>query len=220
MKKEEPYREQAERLKQRIEKINEKSDDYEGLPPRGELHRKKQAKTNLKLKYPAIRLLVVVFILLPVISFCIISYLHGKKLGVPEKVSENPHSEYETITIEKNANEGTGNSSNPKGNGSEESNEVDVTQPSQTITSPVPPAATKIAGKDSDKNSSPAQSGQVGSAAAKKMIYYTVQSQDTLFKIAIKFYNSDAGVGIIQKANDLQDQQVKEGQVLKIPFNN
>jgi len=96
---EEPYREQAERLKQRIEKINDQTSDVTALPPREELHRKKKKRTKWKIKYPVIRLLVLFFILLPIIVFSVISYLDGKKPNGAVKTSGDTIG-YETIRLD------------------------------------------------------------------------------------------------------------------------
>ena len=101
MNKEEPYRHQAERLKQRIEKINEETvETREQLPPREQIHREKRKKTKWKLKYPIIRILVLFFILLPIAIFSAYSYLEGGKNKGPEKVSGDS-SGYEVINFEK-----------------------------------------------------------------------------------------------------------------------
>ncbi|PLS02096.1 hypothetical protein [Neobacillus cucumis] len=103
MNREEPYRDQAERLKQRIQKINEKAaGNSEKLPPREQVHRQKKKKTKLKVKYPVIRLLVLCFILLPIIIFSVISYRdHGGKINGTQKTSGNSVG-YETINLKKN----------------------------------------------------------------------------------------------------------------------
>lgn len=47
MNKEEPFRSQAERLKRRIEKINEETTEVrDQLPPREQIHREKERKRN------------------------------------------------------------------------------------------------------------------------------------------------------------------------------
>ncbi len=51
-----------------------------------------------------------------------------------------------------------------------------------------------------------------------KIIYHTVQPQETLYRIAMNYYHSKAGVEIIQKANHLNGVQISTGQVLKIPL--
>jgi cytoskeletal protein RodZ len=100
MSKEEPYRNQAEKLKQRIEKYKEPEDEEKStLPPRSELHRHKKKKTKLKVKFPLLRLLVLFFILLPITIFSIYTYLGNKHIGT-EKTSV-PSKGYETINIEK-----------------------------------------------------------------------------------------------------------------------
>ena len=106
MNKEEPYRDQAERLKQRIEKINEKKPEgvREQLPPREQIHREKRQKTKWKVKYPVIRILVLSFILLPIIIFSVYSYLEGEKNSGPLKTGGNS-SNYETINFEKSSPE-------------------------------------------------------------------------------------------------------------------
>lgn len=99
MNKERPYRDQAERLRQKIEKMNEPIVKDSNLPPRSELHRNKKKRTKWKLKYPLIRLLVLFFILLPIIFFSIYTYMGGNYFEV-KKVSVSPNNGYETIDLD------------------------------------------------------------------------------------------------------------------------
>lgn len=99
MNNEEPYRDQAERLRQKIEKINEPIVEASNLPPRSEMHRNKKKKTKFKLKYPLIRLLVLFFILLPITIFSIYSYMEGKYLNA-KNASVTSNKEYDTINVE------------------------------------------------------------------------------------------------------------------------
>jgi cytoskeletal protein RodZ len=99
MGKEEPYRDQADKLKQRIEKYREPDDPESSLPPRSELHRHKKKKTKLKLKFPLLRLLVLFFILLPITIFSIYTYLGNKHIGTLK--TSVPAKGYETINVEK-----------------------------------------------------------------------------------------------------------------------
>lgn len=103
MNKEEPYRNQAERLKRKIEKTTEPIAKDSHLPPRSEVHRNKKKKTKKKLKYPLIRLLVLFFILLPII-FSIYSYMGGKFIGVI-KTSITPNKGYETVNFDNSKND-------------------------------------------------------------------------------------------------------------------
>ncbi len=104
MNKEAPYRERAERLKQPIQKVNETMEVDDFLPPRRQLHQRKKKKIKWKPKYPVIRLLVFVFVLLPVIIFSVISYLEGRNV---QPAGKKPGSSvgYETIHLEKSNEE-------------------------------------------------------------------------------------------------------------------
>ncbi|EKN69636.1 peptidoglycan-binding LysM [Neobacillus bataviensis LMG 21833] len=238
MNKEEPYRDQAERLKQRIQKINDKVDDGNSnkLPPREQVHRQKKKKTKWKLKYPLIRLLVLCFILLPIIIFSVISYRDsGKKVNGTEKTSGSSVG-YETINLDKSnaedeiiseKSEETEPNQDTDGSGvAEENSEVpqDVAeQPVSSVPStpsvPAPSSNNDAANKQvTDKNSQP-QPEPVKSET-NKVIYHTVTKQDTLYKISMKYYQSQKGIDIIKKANKLQGEEIYVGQVLKIPLNN
>ncbi|WML40400.1 LysM peptidoglycan-binding domain-containing protein [Neobacillus sp. OS1-2] len=239
MNKEEPYRDQAERLKQRIQKINDRVEDgnNDKLPPREQVHRQKRKKTKWKLKYPLIRLLVLCFILLPIIIFSVISYRdHAKKVNGAEKTSGSSVG-YETINLEKsNSDDKTISEQseetkeqdqvNDGSNVAEETSEKhqDVAgQPvlgvPSTPSSPAPSLNNDAANKQvTDKDSQP-QPEPVKNET-NKVIYHTVTKQDTLFKIAMKYYQSQKGIEIIKKANKLQSENIYVGQVLNIPLNN
>jgi LysM repeat protein len=257
MNKEEPYRDQAERLKQRIQKINEnvvksenmkessnviisekvvKSDD---LPPREQIHRQKKQKTKWKLQFPVIRLLALCFILLPIIIFSVIAYRDsGKKINGTESTSGNSAG-YETInleepktevenkpTIEKETKETT-----PDNIGLSNSTEikeppVEVVEPE---TSPIESIQTPSTNEDTKKQESDkinqeqtevTKSPTNTTVQTSKIIYHTVQPQETLYKLATKYYHSKTGIEIIRKANGLPNEQINIGQVLKIPLNN
>jgi LysM repeat protein len=47
---------------------------------------------------------------------------------------------------------------------------------------------------------------------------HTVAAGETLFKIAIKYYNSKQGEEIIREFNGIEANDIYEGQVLKIPL--
>jgi LysM repeat protein len=50
-----------------------------------------------------------------------------------------------------------------------------------------------------------------------KVITHVVQENETLYSIAMKYYQSDRGMEIIKKWNHLQNTQLHRGQVLQIP---
>ncbi|ETI66818.1 LysM peptidoglycan-binding domain-containing protein [Neobacillus vireti] len=246
MNKEEPYRDQAERLKQRIQKINEKNEIVEEgdkLPPREQIHRQKKKKTKWKLKYPVISFLVLSFILLPVIIYSVISYSDGvKKINGTEKNSGGSvWNEPINFEKQKKDDESKVDKSDQLKEIKDDSTElitpeekseepkVDDDQPVTTNnvnSSPPPPAsnAANVNKQDSDKNS-PQQEQKTNNQTntppkQDKIIYHTVQPQETLFKLANKYYYSTKGIDIIKKANNLHSDQIQVGQVLKIPLNN
>jgi LysM repeat protein len=231
MNKEEPYRDQAERLKRRIEKINVQTVETDLLPPREQIHRQKKKKTNFKLKYPVIRLLVLFFILLPIIYFSVISYLDGKKMNRTEKTSGNSVG-YETINIEErkvdNNSEKKEEQTETKQDSpasQETSNNVEektdtVAQPVQTDSNNQNTNTTSNSNNQDTNTSETVQKNTTTQSpvTSKKMIYHTVNTQETLFKIAMKYYHSADGVKIIKQANHLVNEQIVVGQVLKIPL--
>jgi LysM repeat protein len=50
-----------------------------------------------------------------------------------------------------------------------------------------------------------------------KVITHVVQENETLYSIAMKYYQSDRGMEIIKKWNHLQNTKLHQGQVLQIP---
>ena len=241
MNKEEPYRDQAERLKKRIQKINEKVDgDSDKLPPREQVHRQKKKKTKWKVKYPIIRLLVLCFILLPIIIFSVISYRDGgMKVNGTQKTSGSSVG-YETINLEKTnpENEDSIDKSSksdqeadkmtaPEEKGIETSTQEDKSAESSAGS----PVATTNQGtvnqQVSDKNSQPIEAVKSQTTPTtpttpqktSKMVYHTVKPQETIYKLAIRYYHSKNGVTIIKEANRLQSENIYVGQVLKIPLN-
>lgn len=227
MNREEPYRSQAERLKQRIEKINEKnSDSRVKLPPREQVHREKRKKTKLKLKYPVIRILVLFFILLPVVIFSVYSYLEGGEINKAKKVSGDTNG-YEVINFEK---ETTNKAEETKEEVKEEvkeepeeeadnSNEaVEVQEPAAQDTPALESTeAAVISPNGEDKNSSP--NVETTKSSSSKVVYHTVKEGENLYRIALKYYHSKTGEDIIRRANNISGNEIRLGQVLKIPLN-
>src|SRR3954466_899773 len=104
MNKERPYREQAEKLRQKID-IDPFEEgevvEREKLLPRSKVNWKKRKKNKWKLKYPVIRLLVLFFILLPITIFSIYSTIARDKVGNILKTDGESTEGFETINIEK-----------------------------------------------------------------------------------------------------------------------
>ncbi|SFA98135.1 MULTISPECIES: LysM peptidoglycan-binding domain-containing protein [unclassified Bacillus (in: firmicutes)] len=222
MSKEDPYRDQAERLRQRIEKIQEASEKKDELPPRGNLHRHKSKKTNLKVKFPVIRLLVLFFILLPITIFSVYSYLEGDNEPSNEAVKEND-SGYETINFEKRNDEQKSETKKEDSINEDQQSDVeekpaDASTPSQKVESNkvIPDADKQEATGNVVEEKAKQEQPAVENIPPGNYIYHTVQSQETLFAIAMKYYQSKSGIEIIQKDNGIKNNDIKAGQVLKI----
>lgn len=238
MNNEEPYRDQAERLKQRIEKINQKVEDKDELPPREQIHRQKKKKTKIKLKYPLIRLLVLFFILLPVIIFSVISYRDGaQKVNGVEKPT-NDSVGYERINLEKSKEE---DETSPEmkdesketiseNSDTEETSEDSNVQPEQpevkTETSVQPENTnenktdTQVAGNSGVQTNKTETTETSTEPKTNTTVTHTVKPNENLYRLAMKYYQSPKGMDIIMKANKLKSNQISAGQVLKIPMNN
>ncbi|MFL6560444.1 MAG: LysM peptidoglycan-binding domain-containing protein, partial [Bacillus sp. (in: firmicutes)] len=231
MNNEEPYRDQAERLKRRIEKINAKVEDKDDLPPRELIHRQKKKKTKWKLKYPVIRLLVLFFILLPIIIFSVISYRDGaKKINGVEKTSED-NVGYETINLEKSTDEDENNpeksvesSETITENSSDSETEETSDETIDQVVQPETKENTSVLTPNTNQNSPDTEVSNTNNeekeAETSTFVSHTVQPDENLYKLAMKYYNSPKGMDIIIKANNLKSDQVSAGQVLKIPMNN
>jgi len=234
---EKPIRDQAERLRKRVERKAEHAvDKKEILPPRSELHRQKQKKTKVKVKYPVIRLMALFFILLPITFFSIISYLDGSK-GTLDLTAERAG--VELIDVESGSGDDGGNQ---ESSDDEDAPAIEeITEPEDIDVAAAAPATESGSDKNTSENTdsnkvqdqppasgtiakppaaqpSPAQS--VNAEGQEKIIYHTVQPSETIFRVAMKYYKSQDGIPIIKKANNIQGNEIQAGQVLKIPIKN
>ncbi|SDM46657.1 LysM peptidoglycan-binding domain-containing protein [Bacillus sp. OK048] len=225
MNKEEPFRHQAERLKQRIEKINEETvEPREQLPPREQIHREKRKKTKWKIKYPIIRILVLFFILLPIAIFSAYSYLEGGKSKGPEKVSGDS-SGYEVINFEKSEtdsnNEKKAENEKDISTEVEPEEKIEVLQPDSSDTQVESPASEQGAEENSGistettESAAPQSNSIIGSET---VIFHTVKKGENLYRISLKYFQSKNGEEIIRKANNLKGNEIFLGQVLEIPL--
>lgn len=224
MNKEDPYRDQAERLRQRIERKPVPVDKKEEMSPRANLHRQRKKKTNWKLKYPIIRFLVLCFILLPVSIFGVKAYLDDQRIGGAEKTEGNS-SGYETIDFEnKDLTEELENEELDT-EIIEETEEQSSPQQIETTTHPAlqsnisPDVKTPNVEDSPDDVKSQPQTVEVPATTAEedeKVIYHTVQPKETLYRIAMKYYQSQSGIDIIKRDNHLSGNEIHTGQVLKI----
>jgi cytoskeletal protein RodZ len=236
MNKEEPIRDQAEKLRKRMKNVDQKVDSIdsaitvqknEKLPPRSRVHKQKhmQKKTKIKVKYPLIRLLGMFFILLPILIFSIYSYNESqstpsstpveeskgaeavyyteeeeevKETGAEEEVEENSVTEEESITDEKVV---TGEAETIK----EEPQITEQTMEPETA-------------KETNTSGTVSSGGTQAAPVDQTVVYHKVQPGETIFRLAMKYYKSQAGIDIIKKANSLPSNEISVGQTLTIPL--
>jgi LysM repeat protein len=225
MNKEDPYRDQAEKLRQNIERKQFEEGQVvkrEELPPRSRIHHQKQKKNKWKLKYPVIRLLVLFFILLPITIFSIYSTIARDKVGNILKTDGESTEGFETINIEKYDN-------NPI------NEEIQVEEENPEAKDNVRENSNSSVNESGDKNGeaevksltqnveSTSQDLEVENKAkdpvSPDIVYHTVQPGETIFRISIKYYQSKAGIDTIKTANNLSSNEIRVGQVLTIPLN-
>ncbi|WP_312098612.1 LysM peptidoglycan-binding domain-containing protein [Niallia sp.] len=235
MKKEDPYRVQAEIQKQRLKKVTNEEEQAEdrvesSLPSRSIVHKNKKKK----LKIPIISLLAFLFVLLPVVLLLINSLLNGKNFsnllttentsGLFENVNiqkEKPtdnnqtnrvNQEQEEIVIESNSKaEEDVEGENPQEKATEESEEnakEEKSESEQTIKN-----APKKEEPEEDKEKVEAEQQ---TSPDEKIVYHTVAKGENLYRIALKYYPNGDGVEKIKAANNMTTEQVQLGQTLKI----
>jgi LysM repeat protein len=222
---EEPYRDQAERLRRKIEKVKDGTEIENRLPSRIDVHRDKKNKTKWKLKFPIIRLLALFFILLPIVIFSAYSSLGAKKINTSEHVDSDVNG-YEEIKLNDSNEENIVDSSNSidkteneiiiEEEQVEDSNEQsgkndEVEDNSEKGDQLENTTVTSTENQQSESTNKEEQSNQ------EEMVYHKVQPNETLFRIAMNYYKSQEGIKIIQEANHLNGNEIKVGQLLKIP---
>ncbi|WP_428908963.1 LysM peptidoglycan-binding domain-containing protein [Niallia sp. Krafla_26] len=211
MNKERPYRDQAERLRQKLDKSSfEKGQivEREELPPRSRVHQKNRKKNKWKLKYPIIRLLVLFFILLPITIFSIYSSLLKEPVGNVKETFGETSSGFEVIDIE---------SSEPQEDIRQE--EQDPNRGNQDDTSEIEIEEGQSQSNDSDRSSITIDSiVNETKSETNDIIHHKVKPGETIYRISLKYYHSKAGIETIKRANQLMDNRIISGQVLIIPL--
>jgi hypothetical protein len=225
MNKERPYREQAEKLRQKIDNDPFEEGEMverEELPPRSRVHLQKRKKNKWKLKYPVIRLLVLFFILLPITIFSIYSSLLKGPVGDATKTGGESSGGFEVIDIEPSPPVGGEEEEQDQDQSSEDANEFDLWEAEKNEYEDED--VEQSSSDDSSASSQESQSVSIDSLVSdtksqtKDIIYHTVKPGETIFRISMKYYHSKAGIDTIKSANNLSDNNIRVGQVLTIPL--
>lgn len=232
MNKEEPIRDQAEKLRKRMKDVDQKVDSpkdgnttlsNEKLPPRSRVHKQKQLKkkTKIKVKYPLIRLLGMFFILLPIVIFSIYTYNESQKSSVSSTVEESKGAEavYYTDAEEDIAEEVeeentvTEEAVTDEDVGAEaEAGTVEGSANAEQATS------SETAQETTTTPESTTNSNTKAEPVDQSVVYHKVQPGETIFRLAMKYYKSQSGIDIIKKANSLSSNEITVGQTLTIPL--
>jgi len=160
------------------------------LPPRSISMKEKEEKNRpwWKLKYPLIRFLVVLFILLPGSFLYFIYHKSGNLIGNNDGLKV-PSKKFEKVIVETN-NE----------------NQLNVKNVIKT--------QTEINNAKSDKNAKQNSETQ----NKQKIIIHIVGPDETLYSISMKYYKTRDGEKVIQEQNHLNTFEVSTGQKLLIPI--
>ncbi|WP_059170987.1 LysM peptidoglycan-binding domain-containing protein [Bacillus sp. FJAT-27445] len=243
MKKDDPYLEQVEKHRKRIDRARPENGEKSKLPPRSRVHQNKKKKTKFKLKYPVIRLLVLFFILLPLTVFAVISSMEGNKSGPSSAKGGVELVDYDA------GNQPEGKGSEPmdedgkevEGKSEDADPGIETKEGGAEGTDKEPNSSGSLnsgEGKDASNDNAPSGNTAIqpapsnggesikeesGSAANEKsqgiVKYHTVKPGETLFRIAMMYYKSQDGIEKIRKANAVNGNDIMVGQTLKIPLN-
>ncbi|ALF11352.1 LysM peptidoglycan-binding domain-containing protein [Parageobacillus thermoglucosidasius] len=167
----------------------QKQEDVLSLPSRREVHKQKKAKKRAKWKLKYPLIRLLVLFFIS-LPFLIFIYYTNNDSKTVTVVTRSETGSYEQIDI----------------------------VPAEE--KPVAP----LSGSNRQKKDRPQSGEQKENGASDKqpqkpkMIMHTVQENETLYSIAIKYYQSDKGMEIIKKWNHLESMQLHKGQVLQIPM--
>ena len=218
MNKEDPYRDQAEKLRQNIERKEFEEGQLvqrEELPPRSRLHHQKHKKNKWKLKYPVIRLLALFFILLPITIFSIYSAIAGDKVGNMLKTDGESTEGFETINIEKYDNSTIDKEIQVEEEKVNEDSKSSEPAPDDLNMEKDQDSLTQAGDSDTQDLVTRDKSNESITAST---VYHTVQPGETIYRISIKYYQSKSGIDTIKSANNLSSNEIRVGQVLTIPL--
>lgn len=194
---------QAQRLRQIVEESEGRNDSVPSLPPRKEIHQKRdqRKKVKLKLEYPLIRLLVLIFLLL---IFLVPGYKIWKDRVQHVDFNSTNHSKEKTIEV------------------------IDISEQPKKELADTPLVTPKKVSEEkevidnmqepNEKSPSILQKEKIKDP---KYITHIVQPGETLYRISIKYFNSRAGERLILEANNLTKKDITSipsGTELRIPI--
>lgn len=209
---------QAEGLRTRM--IDEYKQEYGKYPPRSEIHKGIDKKTKLKMKYPIISILAVFFILLPVFILSMNLYY-----GTQEDQNSSETIVGEDRVYIQQSNDQSLETTEPQNStedveieSEEITEEANVDVESEESSSNTETTDKQVVDSSSSSNESIQSEGKDHVEQYKEIKTHKVAAGETLFSIAIKYYNSRSGEDIIREYNHFTGNEIYEGQILKIPI--
>jgi cytoskeletal protein RodZ len=224
---------QADGLREEVQKEANK------LPSRSELHAQKRSKkTKWKVNFPFVRLIGVLFLLIPISIMAIhfnnqeTNFLdkmftpavkNVEQISIPTNVSastvdpadkeeeKDPVDVEKMSTQEKESNESTNQGNDAEGSGKTADNKENQSSTNQTDSSPV---------SQPDSEEEDITEEEVKEEPSNvTYVEHIVQESETLYRISMKYFSSRDGERIISDHNNLVNDQVNVGQKLLIPIN-
>ena len=191
------------------------------LPSRKEIHGKKKQKTKLKIKFPFVKMLALFFVILLGTVWAIASLKDGDSVvsskdqepEYTEPIGEISGFEDDEEDVVVNENETTSDQIEVESLQLTEEGSDASEQPEQATTTET---ITETTVNDQQNTSNPQQT-TASDSKNDEVIQHVVQSNENLFRIALKYYSSADGVEIIKQYNGLKSNDIRTGQVLKIP---
>ena len=218
---------QADGLREEVQKV------ANNLPSRSELHaHKRNTKKKWKLKFPFVRLVGLLFLLIPISILAI--HFNDKDSSFFDKIFTPPVKNVESISIQKNV---SADSSTKV----EEKDDPVNEKPSDVKTEQKVADSEDV--QDANENGKPAEvkvketavpvetshteetepevvvEEQVEEQQSVQYVEHVVQESENLFRISMKYFSSREGERIISDYNNLVNDQVNVGQKLIIPVN-
>lgn len=240
MNKEASYREKAKKDRQRLHKV--KLNNELAFAEISSTREEKEA-VGKKIDYPLIRLLAAFFIMVPIVA---LSVYYLVPMLAEQSTTATKSEEFETVGISNNSNNGSSQevAAVPEDDEEQEAKEAEEAKlqeqkeqeeaerkakeqeekekkAREIAEQKEKEAAEKKAREEAvqkEKELAAQKAKEEEEKQAAKVVQHTVQSQETMYRIAMNYYKSPDGIAKIKAANNLPSEEIYVGQVLKIPL--
>ena len=198
------------------------------LPSRNEIDSKKNQKTKVKIKFPFVKMLALFFVIILGTVWVVATQMtkdSDSAKSFSEKESEYEESIGEISGFDDEEEEKENEEAAVKEEATEETKEADTDTEQQEsaeeekVTEETKVTTTETAGTADSKEQTTNSKEETESVPTvnNSVTEHVVQSNENLFRIALKYYSSAEGVEIIKRYNGLSSNEITVGQVLKIP---